>query len=123
MLIDGDLPKQQSLRVGWLPVPQYHSVTVFDQNTSEGTAVLIPWDGQVGPWPAQAINVQGVFQVRSQAKSPPFHAPIRTSAEFDQTLDATLNQLRGAVTAAEAQGKPQTDNGPCSLSGPGGRSH
>ena len=101
-----------------LQMPQYHSVTVFDQNTSEGTAVLMPWDDQFGLWHAQVNNVQGAFQVRSQAKSPPFHAPIRTSIEFDQTLDTTLNQLRGAVTTAEAQGKPRTDNGPADLSGP-----
>lgn len=103
-----------------LSMPQYHPIIVFDQDTSEGTAVLMPWDDQIGPWTAQTGKVRQTFHVRSQALSPPFHAPIRTSIDFDEILDATLNQLRGGLTAVQAKAKPRTDTGPAGLSGPGG---
>jgi hypothetical protein len=103
-----------------LPLPYCSPITVFDQESWEGTAVLMPWDGKAGPWDNQLHNVVGAFPVRSQASAPPFQAPIQTATDFENTLDLTLTELQSAVIAVGANKKEKTDRGPATLAGPGG---
>ena len=103
-----------------LPIPDCPPITVFDQESWEGTAVLMPWDEKIGPWDQQLKTVVGTFPVRSQAKAPPFQAPIQTALQFDHTLEVTLVELQSAVIKAEAEKKKRTDDSPSTLTGPGG---
>jgi FxsC-like protein len=104
-----------------LPMQPYRPVTVFDGDPWEGTAVLMPWDGAIGPWDERLQSiVRNTFPVRSQAKAPPFQAPIPTVADFERTLDLTLTDLRAAITRTESEKKQKTDGPPPQVVGPSG---
>jgi FxsC-like protein len=105
-----------------LPMSPYHRVTEFDHDPWEGTAVLMPWDDSLGPWEDNKSVVASTFPIRSQAKDPPFQAPIKTLEEFEQSLDVALTGLRAAVTRVEAEKKEKSDDPPTGVQGPSGAS-
>ncbi|MEK6374708.1 MAG: hypothetical protein AABO58_18675 [Acidobacteriota bacterium] len=107
-----------------LPMPAYRAVSAFDDDPWDGSAVLMPWDEHpsLGRWEDTLEIVKNMFKIRSQVKTPPFQAPIKAFEDFEPMLDLTLVNLRGAVTHAEAEKKPKTDEPPTQVTGPSGDS-
>jgi FxsC-like protein len=101
-----------------LRMPAYQSITTFDGNPWEGTAMMVPWDGTLGPWEDSIQHVSTLFPIRSGGKAPPFRAPIADMPSFEQALDITLTELRAAVTRVEAEKKDKSDAPPSQVVGP-----
>jgi FxsC-like protein len=102
-----------------LTIPAYKErVALFDEDTWEGTAVLLAWNEQLGPWDdKKRKTVADCFPVRCTDKLPRFQAPITNASELERTLNITLASLRAAIT--EAESKKPTDDPPPTLAGPG----
>jgi len=108
---------------GTLEIHEYRTVGAFDTHTWEGASLLIPWNGVSDAWKTVALpSVATAFPIKSQLKPPAFLGPIYTADEFDQLLDVTLADLRGALTRAETEKKEKIDEAPAQIVGPRGSS-
>lgn len=100
-----------------LKVAPNDKVTVFDRDPWDGTAVIVPWNEQCGPWTESArTTVEVAFPVRSKAHDRPYVGPLTTAGEMAKAVEVTLTKLRQAVTAAAASKKERTDAPPAGIS-------
>lgn len=103
-----------------LVLEDFKSVRSIEELWWEGSALLLPCHEPVDPWEPQAPKLKSALPILSQAKLANYRGPLRTPAELQAALDATLCELRKAVTQPAIDNKQKSADPPPDLS-PAGR--
>jgi hypothetical protein len=104
-----------------LPLETFKPVRRIEDLWWEGAAMLLPCDGTVVKWDDTDLQNawKSAFPILSQTKPANVRGPLRSPAEFKQTLEVTLTEMRAAVTKPRIDEKAKTDEPPPMVSGRG----
>ena len=103
-----------------LALEDFKSARSIEELWWDGLALLLPCHEPVDTCEDLQTRLKITLPVLSQVKSPNIRGPLRTPAELQAALDATLSELRRAVTQPAIDKKDKSGGPPPDLSPTGG---